>query len=46
MPKNQVFGQSEGGGDPVSMPPRLDFDVKGTAEHFTVTGTDGHSYEL
>ena len=25
---------------------RLDFDVKGTAEHFTVTGADGHSYEF
>lgn len=25
---------------------RLDFDVKGTEEHFTVTGADGHSYEF
>lgn len=25
---------------------RLDFDVKGTAEHFAVTGADGHSYEF
>ena len=25
---------------------RLDFDVKGTAEHFTVTGADGHFYEF
>ena len=25
---------------------RLDLDVKGTAEHFTVTGADGHSYEF
>ena len=25
---------------------RLDFDVKGTAEHFTVTGADEHSYEF
>ena len=25
---------------------RLDFDVNGTAEHFTVTGADGHSYEF
>lgn len=25
---------------------RLDFDVEGTAEHFTVTGADGHSYEF
>ncbi len=25
---------------------RLDFDVKGTAGHFTVTGADGHSYEF
>lgn len=25
---------------------RLDFDVKGSAEHFTVTGADGHFYEF
>ena len=25
---------------------RLNFDVEGTAEHFTVTGADGHSYEF
>lgn len=25
---------------------RFGFDVKGTAEHFTVTGTDGHFYEF
>lgn len=25
---------------------RLDFDVEGTAEHFTVTGADGHAYEF
>lgn len=25
---------------------RLDFDVTGTEEHFTVTGADGHSYEF
>lgn len=25
---------------------RLDFDVNGTAEHFTVIGADGHSYEF
>ena len=25
---------------------RLGFDVNGTAEHFTVTGADGHSYEF
>ncbi len=25
---------------------RLDFNVEGTAEHFTVTGSDGHSYEF
>ena len=25
---------------------RLDFDVKGTAERFTVIGADGHSYEF
>ena len=25
---------------------RLDSDVKGTAEHFAVTGADGHSYEF
>lgn len=25
---------------------RLDFDIKGTAEHFTVTGADGHFYEF
>ena len=25
---------------------RLDFDVKGAAEHFTVTGADGHFYEF
>lgn len=25
---------------------RLDFDVNGTAEHFTVTGADGHFYEF
>ena len=29
-----------------TLPVRLDFDVKGTAEHFTVTGADGHSYEF